>query len=184
MRVIAVVSLFSGIVSSCATDNARYIIVDGCPKRNPDYDTESDPTPDKCCEWEWEMGMPGPCDKNYTQGPSSAPSKVKAPIILSDAPSITPTVAPSIRPSVIPTASPSNKPSITPTRVISNTPSMRPTVVPSKSPSRVPTRSPSNVPSKVPSKTPSDSPSDSPSEYPTWIATSKEKCPISKFVPN
>lgn len=184
--------LWLSCVNSCERNltSSPYLIVDGCPERNPDYDREADSNPRECRNWDactWDMGMCPRCDSNSTSGP--------APGVRTPKPSSLhrPTTQPSLysRPSKAPTDSPTEtgKGTERPTRGsksgnggVTSFPTYVTTVInkvtktPTESPA--PSDFPSAHPSATPSNTPSASPSDFPSLYPTWISRSKIKCPL------
>lgn len=139
-----------------------FIIKDGCPEKNPDYD-ETDPNRKTCgvylcCDYE-------DCSSGKT--PSVSPSNGLG-CIGGDCDTKEPTSYPSESPTFITTI----------INRLTNAPTPLPSTAPSLRPSQNPSDAPSDSPSENPSSTPSDSPSDSPSQYPTWISTSKEKCPL------
>lgn len=143
-----------------------FIIKDGCPEKNPDYD-ETDPNRKTCgvylcCDYE-------DCSSGKT--PSVSPSNGLG-CIGGDCDTKEPTSYPSESPTFITT--------VVGTIInrLTNAPTPLPSTAPSLRPSQNPSDAPSDSPSESPSSTPSDSPSDSPSQYPTWISTSKEKCPL------
>ncbi len=193
--------LLTQSVACSIETSSPYILVDGCPERNPNYDPEADTNPKECRNWDachWDMGMcPGNNpDRTQRPTPTLRPSKSAR------NPSATPIGKQTAHPSKAPTGSPStDEPTQTPTYITTvvstniNKRTTSPTVVysgaPSDSPSGIPfvppptatpTNQPSNAPSDTPSDTPSDSPTQQPTEYPTWISSSTERCPNAKLV--
>lgn len=154
MYFILLFALSVNIARGCEIDsNSPYIIIDGCPERNVAYDSQADPNPKECRNWEachWDMGMCPSCDGNGTQGPTR-----------------------SVR-----TARPSDRPSNEPSKKPSDSPSQYPTFITIQ---KI-TPPPSEMPSDGPSAVPSDRPSDTPSQYPTYISTSKVRCPSARLV--
>ena len=209
MNCLILLFLWVTSVSSFTNSSSPYIIIDGCPERNPDYDAKTNPRPKEC---HWDMGMCPGCDSYVTPGPSPVQTGIpsKGPAARTERPTskagsksggrstlfptfvttvinkvtASPTISsvPSDVPSGTPTAEPSLAPSQIPSDVPTSTPSVAPSDVPSGTPSSMPSSSPSDAPSGTPSVAPSDSPSDIPSYYPTWISTSKIRCPSSKWV--
>jgi hypothetical protein len=150
------------------------IIKDGCPKANPEYKAEEY----EGCPTDWILEV-CPCCDNYCTSRTPTPTKcnIRSPTCKGEStntPSGTPTGE-----LILPTSSPTFITTVVETVV--NRLTNEPTAVTSSSPSSSPSESPSESPSRSPSSSPSDSPSDSPSEYPTWIATSKERCPLSVY---
>lgn len=115
--------------ATCGDRNSPYIIIDGCPERNPEAGPNS-----KICRW--DMGMCPICDPCGTPGPTRSVRTAK--------PSERPSDPPSERPSNIPSERPSESPTFITTIVNKKTPS------PSESPSDTPSDTPSDVPSQFP----------------------------------
>ncbi len=86
-----------------------------------------------------------------------------------DAPTATPTNAPSSSPTTPPTISPSSSPSVPPTL----SPSLSPTPSPTPAPTPAPTPNPSNNPTPSPTPKPTTSPTPAPSPPPTPSPTPK-----------
>jgi hypothetical protein len=165
-----------GLVTSAA--HWPYIINDGCPEKNPDYD-ETDPDRNTCpvyicCDDDENC----PSGKTPTNSPTFGLGCIGGDCQNeTDTPSASPTFITTVVETII------NRLTSLPTSQ-SLEPSVSPTAQPSVSPTAQPSVSPTAQPSSdSPSNSPSDSPSDSPSQYPTWISTSKVRCPFYKSEP-
>jgi len=92
-------------------------------------------------------------------------------VILTQAPTGSPTAhptgSPTVSPTDSPTASPTDSPTATPTESPTASPSEPPTAAPTESPTESPTASPSEAPTTAPTESPTESPTSLPSMKPT-----------------
>lgn len=172
---INMVSLFLLILFYLYKVNASpYLLNDGCPERNPEY------SGDDTCSADWILAMCPRCNTDCP--PSPAPTcSVRG---CTDEPTNSPSTSPT---RTVPVGNPTAYPTFITTVInkLTSEPSTFPSLIPTSQPiTSSPTVSPSTSPSDSPSESPSDAPSDSPSTYPTWIATSKDRCPLSVYVEN
>jgi hypothetical protein len=84
-----------------------------------------------------------------------------------EAPSPSPTPAPTSQPTPAPTAAPTNRPSLQPTPAPTNRPSNQPTPAPTNKPTQPPTPAPTNKPTYAPTPAPTNKPSKQPTPAPT-----------------
>lgn len=92
-------------------------------------------------------------------------------VILTAAPTYSPTAAPTELPTADPTDSPTAAPTDSPTASPTESPTTAPTKSPTSSPSHSPTASPTDSPTTSPSDSPTPSPTESPSAAPTHLPT-------------
>lgn len=159
--------------SSVASASQPFILEDGCPVRNPDFDQET--LPDCPSEWvprKWILAM-CPCPETDCEPGSPSPSQAECPGLRG---SCEPTDKQSSSPSGVPSDTPTGFPTFITTKINKITPV--PTV------SKIPTSSPLESPSGLPTAQPTTHPSGIPTTTPTWIGTKEDRCPQAVFIPN
>ncbi|MDP0561950.1 MAG: hypothetical protein QS721_06315, partial [Candidatus Endonucleobacter sp. (ex Gigantidas childressi)] len=97
-----------------------------------------------------------------TEAPTGAPT---------EAPTGTPTEAPTGAPTEAPTGTPTEAPTGAPTEAPTGTPTEAPTGAPTEAPTGTPTEAPTGAPTEAPTGTPTEAPTGTPTEAPTETPT-------------